>query len=94
MNFLRKNKKMQREDFLASITYLTEEEVNANVPSVDKLKKMCPQLNEHNPMTYALILDNPNLSQEDREYYNEVMQRLIKREKYLANEYLKIFNTA
>lgn len=90
MNFIR-NKKNDRKNFLDSIDYLTETELNDNTPSIDKLKRVSPLLNEYNPMTYAILLNHHNIKQEDRDYYQNVLHKLLQREKTIVEETLKLF---
>lgn len=92
MNFIR-DKAKERKRFLDSINYLTEEDVKNQVPTIEKLKRMSPLLHEYNPMTYAILLNHHNIPHYDRDYYQEVLQRLLQREKVIVEETLKLFNT-
>lgn len=81
----------ERLNFLKSIDYLTEEDVFENIPTVEKLKRIDKSLDEYNPLTYAILLNSPKIKDVDREYYQEVYNRLLQREQITMKNILERF---
>jgi hypothetical protein len=56
---------------------------------IRQIKSVHPNLDESNPLTYAYLLQNPNLSEEDRKKYEQIAES--HKNNYLGNyEYLKL----
>lgn len=54
-----------------------------------QIKSVHPHLNENNPLTYAYLLQNQYLSEEDRQKYEQIAN--YHKNNYLGNyEYLKL----
>ena len=50
------------------------------------LKNINPKLDENNYLTWAIILQNPNLSEKEKEVYTEYMKRAFEKEKEKEKE--------
>lgn len=70
------------------LQYYTEKEHSAY--ALEHLKNINNKLDENNFLTFAIILQNPNLTDKEREVYTICMNRLIEKEKELALSLEKI----
>lgn len=70
------------------LQYHTEKD--HSVYAIENLKKINPKLNEDNYLTYAIILQNPNLSEKEVAVYTECMKRAFEKEKQIHEELTKI----
>lgn len=78
-------------DFINGIQYLKLEDITNNKCTLEGLKRLCPMFNEYNPLTYTIYLNSrPDLPEHEKIYYRELIERLIKKEKQLVDEALKI----
>ena len=65
-----------------SIKYLTDEDLKTETIPLLAYQKKIPQLNLDNPLTYKLYLkNNPHISVEEKEHYENLIQELIMEEK-------------
>lgn len=79
-------------DFLKSIDYSTSLD---NKPTIESLKKMSPTLHEYNAMTHTLYLAmRPDLDESEKLFHQEVIRKLMEKEKKLVDEALGKMNVA
>ena len=78
-------------DFINGIQYLKLDDITNNKCTLEGLKRLNPMFNEYNPMTYTIYLKSrPDLPNEEKLYYTELINRLLIKEKQLVNEALEI----
>lgn len=76
-------------DFLNSINYLTEEDINNEKTTLEKISRLHPSLNEYNPLLYSIYLQSrKDLENDEIMYYQEVIRRLMENEKKLVDSVL------
>lgn len=79
-----------RRNFLDSITYLKSEDLKPKI-TMERLKKMCPLLNEYNPMAHSIYLNaNPNMPEDEKQFHHDVIATLMDREQNQVKEALKV----
>ena len=82
----------KKRSFLASIDYMTAKDLESHKTSMERLKKICPMLNEMNPLAHSLYLKlNPDLPEEDIRFHQQVIATLMEKEKRQVEEALKVF---
>jgi hypothetical protein len=75
-----------------SITYLKEEDLKPKV-TMERLKKLCPLLNEYNAVAHSIYLRaNPNMPEDEKQFHQDVVATLMDREQKQVAEALKILN--
>lgn len=81
-----------RRTFIDSITYLKEDDLKPKV-TMERLKKLCPLLNEYNALTHSIYLkSNPDLPEDEKQFHQNVIATLMDREQKQVSEALKILN--
>jgi hypothetical protein len=75
-----------------SITYLKEDDLKPKV-TMERLKKLCPLLNEYNALTHSIYLKaNPDMPEDEKQFHQDVVATLMDREQKQVAEALKILN--
>lgn len=75
--------------FFDSINYLSIDDLD-DKPTLEKIKKLSPLLNDYNPLTYTMYLQlRPDLPADQKHYYQLVVNKLVNKEKALVDEALK-----
>lgn len=83
---------MDRRKFMDSITYLTEVDLKPKV-TMERLKKLCPLLNEYNALTHSIYLkSNPDLPEDEKQFHQDIIATLMDREQKQVSEAMKILN--
>jgi hypothetical protein len=81
-----------RRAFMDSITYLKEDDLKPKV-TMERLKKLCPLLNEYNALTHSIYLKaNPDMPEDEKQFHQDVVATLMDREQKQVAEALKILN--
>lgn len=81
-------------DFINSIQYLKLDDITNNKCTLEGLKRVNPMFNEYNPVTYTIYLQSrQDLPNEERLYYEELIKRLVSKEKQLVEEAIKTMKT-
>jgi hypothetical protein len=79
-----------RRAFLDSITYLTSDDLKPKV-TMERLKKLCPLLNEYNALTHSIYLKaNPDMPEDEKQFHHDVLTALMDKEQKQVQEALKI----
>lgn len=75
--------------FYNSINYLKISDLD-DKPTLEKIKRLSPLLNDYNPLTYTMYLQlRPDLPEDQKEYYQQIIKKLVFKEKALVDEALK-----
>lgn len=78
-------------DFINGIQYLRLDDITNNKCTLEGLKRLNPMFNEYNPMTYTIYLKSrPDLPDHEKLYYNELINRLLSKEREMMEEACKI----
>lgn len=79
-------------DFLNKLTYLTKEDIENNDLTLKAIEKICPFLHQYNPLTYKVFMKyRSNLTNDEIEYFTEIIKRLEYNENLKIEEALKRF---
>ena len=77
-------------DFIESINYLKLDDITNNKCTLEGLKRLNPMFNEYNPVTYSIYLQSrPDLPEEEKAYYQELIKRLLDKEKEIIKQALQ-----
>jgi tRNA A22 N-methylase len=75
---------MNSKEVLERLQYHTQ--VNNSAYAFNHLKQLSTCLDESNYLTYAFILQNPNLTEEERSDYQKCFELCLEKEKALEKE--------
>jgi hypothetical protein len=79
-----------RRAFIDSITYLKSEDLKPKT-TMERLKKMCPLLNEYNALTHSIYLKaNPDMPEDEKQFHQDIIATLMDKEQKQVQEALKV----